>query len=143
MNLKAQLLEDMKQAMKSKDTVKLSVIRFLRSEIKNFEIDHGEQDDKGVEKIISSQVKKIKDAINEFANANRDDLVTQEKAKLVILESYLPEQLSDVELEAIVDQVMNLTTEKNMGKLIGLVVREVNGRADGGRVSALVKAKLG
>jgi uncharacterized protein len=142
MNLKTQLIEDMKQAMKSKDTVKLGVVRFLRSEIRNFEIDNGEQEDKGVLKIIASQAKKIKDAISEFKAAGRDDLVTGEEEKLVILESYLPEQMSDEELKAVVEKVISESEEKNMGKLIGAVVKAVDGKADGGRISALVREKL-
>lgn len=142
MNIKTQLIEDMKIAMKAKDTVKLGVIRFLRSEIKNFEIDNGDQDDKGVEKVISSQAKKIKDALNDFRAAGRNDLVVEEEAKLVILESYLPKQMSDDELRAIVSKIVDETEDKNMGKLIGAVVRAVDGKADGGRVSAMVKEKL-
>ncbi|MBP7700620.1 GatB/YqeY domain-containing protein [Candidatus Woesebacteria bacterium] len=142
MNIKTQLIEDMKTAMKAKDTVKLGVIRFLRSEIKNFEIDNGDQDDKGVEKVISSQAKKIKDALNDFRAAGRNDLVVEEEAKLVILESYLPKQMSDDELRAIVSKIVDETEDKNMGKLIGAVVKAVDGKADGGRVSAMVKEKL-
>jgi len=142
MNLKDQLVEDMKQAMRSKDTLKLGVIRFLRSEIKNFEIDKGEQDDEGIIKIIASQTKKMKDAVLEFKNAKRDDLVSDEEAKIVILETYLPEQMSDLELEGIVTKVISESDEKNMGKLIGIIVKLVNGKADGGRVSAMVRQQL-
>jgi hypothetical protein len=142
MNLQEQLLDDMKQAMRAKDTVKLGVIRFLRSEIKNFEIDNGTQDDAGIQKVIASQVKKIKDAVEEFRTAGREDLVESEEAKLVFMQAYLPEQLSDEELETIVAKVVESSDEKNMGKLIGLVMKEVTGKADGGRVSALVRSKL-
>ncbi len=142
MNLKDQLVEDMKQAMRGKDTVKLGVIRFLRSEIKNFEIDNGEQDDKGVVKIIASQTKKIKDALTDFRAAGRADLVSEEEAKVAILESYLPQQMSDDDLRALVLKIVDDTDDKNMGKLIGAVVKAVDGKADGGRVSAMVKEKL-
>lgn len=149
MNLKDQLVDDMKQAMKSKDTVKLGVIRFLRSEIKNFEIDNGEQDDKGVIKIITSQTKKIRDALTDFRSAGRDDLVSEEEAKVAILESYLPQQMSDEDLREIVSKIVDETEAregalgyKNIGKLIGAVVKAVDGKADGGRVSAMVKEKL-
>lgn len=142
MNLKDQLVEDMKQAMKSKDTVKLGVVRFLRSEIKNYEIDNGEQDDKGVVKIIASQTKKIKDALSDFRSAGREDLVSEEEAKVAILESYLPQQISDDDLREIVSKIVDETEDKNMGKLIGAVVKAVDGKADGGRVSAMVKEKL-
>ncbi len=142
MNLQAQLVDDMKQAMRAKDMVKLGVIRFLRSEIKNFEIDNGEQDDAGIQKVIATQVKKIKDAVEDFRKAGREDLVDAEEAKLVHMQAYLPEQLSDHELEKIVTSVLTSSDEKNMGKLIGLVMKEVSGKADGGRVSTMVREKL-
>lgn len=142
MDLQTQLIEDMKQAMRDKDTVKLGVVRYLRSEIKNFEIDNGAQDDAGVQKIISSQVKKLKDAVNDFKNAGRNDLVAQEEEKIAVMESYLPQQLSDEELNSIVTKVVDSAEEKNMGKIIGAVMKEVGGRADGGRVSSAVRAKL-
>ncbi|GIK84099.1 MAG: aspartyl-tRNA amidotransferase subunit B [Patescibacteria group bacterium] len=142
MNLQEQLMEDMKQAMRDKNMLKLGVIRLLRSEIKNFEIDNGPQDDAGVQKVIASQVKKMKDALVEFKNAGRDDIVADEEAKLVIMEAYLPQQLSDEELETIVTRVVAAAEDKNMGKLIGAVMKEVAGKADGNRVSALVRSKL-
>jgi uncharacterized protein YqeY len=142
MNLKDKLTEDMKTAMKSRDSVKLGVVRFLRSEIKNFEIDNGEQDDKGVEKIIASQTKKIKDAMLEFKKAGRNDLVEEETVKISIMESYLPEQMSDLDLEKIVEDCINAAEDKNMGKIIGVVVKQVDGKADGGRISAIVRSKL-
>ncbi|MBU0974445.1 GatB/YqeY domain-containing protein [Patescibacteria group bacterium] len=155
MNLKTQLIEDMKQAMKAKDTIKLGVVRFLRSEIKNFEIDNGEQDDKGVVRIIASQVKKIKDVLVDFKSAGRDDLVAKEEAKVAILEAYLPQQMSDEELREVVSKIVGETEDKvngearegalgqkNVGKLIGVVIRVVDGKADGGRVSAMVKEQL-
>lgn len=142
MNLQEQLMEDMKQAMRDKNIVKLGVIRFLRSEIKNFEIDNGVQDDAGVEKVIATQVKKLKDAVTDFRNAGRDEMVAEEEEKIAIMESYLPEQLSDEELDAIVSKVVESAEDKNMGKLIGAAMKEVAGKADGSRVSALVRAKL-
>lgn len=142
MTLKQQLTEDMKQAMRDRNMLKLGVIRFLLSEIKNFEIDNGEQDDAGVTKVIASQLKKSKDALNDFKNAGREDIVADEEAKILVMESYLPQQMSDSELEAIVTEVLASTEEKNMGKLIGMVMPKVAGKADGGRVSAMVKAKL-
>jgi uncharacterized protein len=142
MNLQEKLIEDMKQAMRDKNVVKLGVIRFLRSEIKNFEIDNGVQDDAGTEKIITSQVKKLKDAVNDFKNAGREDLVTQEEEKISIMESYLPQQLSDEELEVIVTKLVDASEDKNMGKLIGAVMKEVAGKADGNRVSTIIRSKL-
>ena len=82
MSLSKQLIDEMKQAMKDGDKVKLAVVRFLRSEIKNYEIDHGEQDDAGVEKIVAKQVKQVKESIEEYQKAGRNDLVSEEEAKL-------------------------------------------------------------
>ncbi len=142
MTLQEQLMEDMKQAMRDKNTLKLGVIRFLRSEIKNFEIDNGPQDDAGSQKIIASQVKKMRDAVVEFKNAGREDIVAEEEQKIAVMETYLPTQLSDAELEAIVTKVVAAAEDKNMGKLIGAVMKEVAGKADGTRVSVLVRQKL-
>ena len=142
MPLKDQLMEDMKNAMRSRDSVRLDVIRFLRSEIKNIEIDHGEQNDEGVLKIISRQVKSMKDANSEYEKGGREDLVEDNNIKIQILEGYLPEQLSEEELESIVKKVIDNADEKNMGKIIGQVVKEVSGKADGGRVSQMVRKLL-
>jgi uncharacterized protein len=142
MNLQTQLTEEMKQAMRDRDMVKLGVIRYLRSEIKNHEIDHGEQDDAGIQKIIASEVKKVKDALADFKKAGRDELVDQEEAKIAIMEEYLPEQMSDDDLVVVIDRVIAESDEKHMGKIIGAVMKEVAGKADGGRVSQLIKEKL-
>lgn len=142
MSLKDQLMEDMKNAMRERNSVKLDVIRFLRSEIKNIEIDHGDQDDTGVLKIISRQIKSMKDANAEFRNAGREDLAKDNDIKIEILEAYLPTQLSDSELETIVKQVIDQATDKNMGKIIGSVVAQTQGKADGGRISQMVRNLL-
>ncbi len=142
MDIKSQLTEDMKQAMRDKDTDKLGTIRFLLSEIKNVEIDEGVQDDAGVQKIISRQIKQIRDARSDFERAGRTDLVEQEDAKLAVLEAYLPAQLSDNELEALVDEAIAESADKNMGKIIGAVMQKAAGQADGGRVAAAVRNKL-
>jgi uncharacterized protein YqeY len=143
MSLKDQLVEDMKTAMKAKDTVKLGVIRVLRSEIRNFEIDNGEQDDAGVMKVLQRQVKQIKESIEEYSKAGRDDLVSEEEAKLAVVEAYLPEQMSDEEVIAIIDEVLAAAEDtSSVGPLIGQVMAKVNGLADGKRVSALVMQQL-
>jgi len=142
MSLKDQLMEEMKNAMRAKDTVRLGVIRFLRSEIKNIEIDHGDQDDAGVLKIIAKQVKSMKDANSEYQKGGREDLVEENNTKIKILEEYLPKQLSNEELETIVKKIVDSAEEKHMGKIIGSVMKEVDGKADGGRVSQLVRKLL-
>jgi uncharacterized protein YqeY len=142
MSFSQQLIDDMKQAMKAGDKVKLSVIRFLRSEIKNYEIDHGEQDDAGIEKIVAKQVKQVKESITEYKKAGRDDLVSQEEPKLKILEEYLPEQMLDEELQVVIDEVLSSMDSPEMGPAIGQVMRKVQGKADGGKVSVLVRQAL-
>lgn len=142
MNLKQQLTEDMKTAMKARDMDKLGVIRFVLSEIKNTEIDHGEQDDAGIQKVISRMVKQTKDAINDFQKANRQDLVDQEMAKVKIMESYLPAAMSDEELLGIVKKVVEKSNVKNMSSIMKVVMAEVGSGADGGRVAAAVREEL-
>jgi uncharacterized protein YqeY len=142
MLLKQQLIEDMKTAMKAGDKVKLNVVRFLRSAIKNHEIDHGEQDDAGVEKIVAKQAKQIKESIEEYQKAGRDDLVSEEEAKLEVLSAYLPEQMSDEELQEAIKEVLAGVENPQMGPIIGQVMAKVQGKADGSRVSQLVKQAL-
>lgn len=142
MSLKDQLIEEMKNAMRAKDSIRLGVIRFLRSEIKNIEIDHGDQNDADILKIIARQVKSMKDANIEYDKGDRRDLIDDNNTKIVILEEYLPKQLSDDELEKIVQSVVDSTEEKHMGKIIGQVVKQIKGRADGGRISQIVRKLL-
>jgi uncharacterized protein len=142
MSLSQQLVDEMKQALKDGDKVKLSVIRYLRSEIKNYEIDHGEQDDAGVEKIVAKQVKQVKESIEEFQKAGRDDLVSAEKPKLKILEEYLPEQMSDEEIQTVVNEVLESMENPQMGPVIGQVMKKVQNKADGSKVSQLVRQAL-
>lgn len=140
--LKNQLYEDMKTAMKAHDAQKLGVVRFVISQVKNWEIDNGEQDDAGIQKIIASEVKKMKDANVEFEKGGRQDLVDEEKAKIVLMEEYLPKQMSDEELAQIVKEVVSSATDKNFGMIMKSVMAKVQGKADGGRVSAMVKQSL-
>ncbi len=141
--LKNQLVEDMKTAMRARDSVKLGVVRYLLSEIKNWEIDNGEQEDEGVQKVIAREVKKMKDALEDFRKGGREDLVEEETVKIAIMESYLPQQMNDADLEAIVKKVVDAATDKNFGTLMKSVMSEVKGQADGSRVSAMVKKVLG
>jgi uncharacterized protein YqeY len=144
MSLKQTLMQDMKLAMRAHEAEKLSVVRFLLSAIKNAEIDKGsELNDEEIQKIVAKQIKQVKDAIEQFKAGNRDDLVVKEKAKIAVLQTYLPTQLSDEELAQVVEKVMGQIGEiKNPGQVIGLVMKQVAGRADGGRVSRLVAEKM-
>ena len=141
--LKQQLTEDMKNAMRAHESLKLNTIRFLMAAVKNWEIDNGEQDDAGVQKIIAREVKKMNDALVDFKKAGREDLVAEEEEKLRVMEAYLPKQMDDAELEAIVKRVAATVEPKNMGSVMKAVMAEVQGKADGGKVSALVKQVLG
>lgn len=143
MPIKQQLTEDMKTAMKARDMQKLGAIRFLLSEIKNIEIDKGELSDEELQNVISKQVKQMKDTIAEYEKAGRTDMIADEEAKIAVYEAYLPEAMSDEELENIVDAVIAETDNPNMGSVIGAVRAKTAGRADGGAIAALVKQKLG
>jgi len=142
MTLKEQLMEDMKNAMRAHETLKLDVVRMIRSEVKNFEIDNGEADDEKVQKIIKSMLKQQKDALVDFLRAARQDLIDETNAKIEIFASYLPTELSDVELEAVVAEVLASAENKDFGPLMGQVMKKVGSRADGGRVTAFLKKAL-
>jgi len=132
----------MKQAMKARDSVRVGTLRYLLSELKNAEIDQGELTPEAVTKVITKQVKQMKDALKDFVAAGRDEIVAEESQKIAILEEFLPDQMSDEDLEVLVSEVVSGTDERNMGKLIGMVMSKVSGQADGGRVSAAVKKAL-
>lgn len=139
MTLQAQILEDMKQAMKAKDMDRLNTIRLLRSEIKNVEIDHGEQDDAAVQKIVKKMVKQWQDAKVDYQKGKREDLVKEADARLEILNSYLPAQMSEEELKKVIQEVIAESGQSQIGPVIGMVMKKVGTQADGGMVSKLVK----
>jgi uncharacterized protein YqeY len=142
MTLKETLMENMKQAMRDHDSLKLNTVRQVISELKNFEIDNGVQDDAGVQKIITKLLKQYQDGLNDFKTAGRTDLIEETEEKLAVLSAYLPQQLSEDELQAIVAEVVAAAPVKAMGPLIGQVMKRVGNKADGGRVSAAVKAAI-
>jgi len=143
MALSAQLMDDMKAAMKAHDMQTLQVIRFLRSTIQNAQIDGAGDSDADLQKIIASQVKKSKEAVAEFQAAGRDDLAAEETAKIQVMEKYLPAQLNDDELKAIVEKVVAEAGDtSNPGRLVGSVMKQVAGRADGQRVKQMVESVI-
>ncbi len=142
MTLKEQLMEDMKNAMRAHEALKLDVVRMIRSEVKNFEIDNGEADDKKVQKIIKTMLKQQKDALLDFEKAARQDLIDETNSKIEIFANYLPTELSDAELEQIVTEIVASATNKDFGPLMGQVMKKVGNRADGGRVTMLLKKAL-
>ncbi len=142
MALKDQIMNDMKSAMKAGNREARDTLRFLQSEIKNVEIDEGELDDEGIQGVIRSQIKQMRDAIQDYKNADAMERVEEELAKIEVLEQYLPEQLSDEELDELVASVKKKTGETEMGKLIGQVVVAAKGRAEGSRVAEAVRRHL-
>jgi len=142
MNLQEQLMEEMKTAMKAKDVERLSVIRLIRSEVKNFEIDHGLADDATVEKLIKKMLNQQLDALEDFKKAAREDLINETEDKIKILKSYLPEQLSDQDLEKFVQEFVDKSNLKDFGPLMGKITKELAAKADGSRIAAILKKVL-
>lgn len=135
------------EALKAKDAVRLSTLRMLSSAFNYEKIakQHELNDDEEVE-VIKREAKKRRDAIEAYKKANAPDRAAAEEAELKILNEYLPEQMSDEDLEKIVTDAIAKTGAKemkDMGKVIGMVMGQTKGQADGGRVSAIVKEKLG
>ena len=146
MSLKTRVTDDMKTAMRARETVRLGTIRLLLAAIKQKEIDERiELDDAAVSSIVEKLIKQRKDSISQFQAAGRDDLVATEQAELAVLQAYLPEQLSATEVEAAVTAAIaesGASSAKDMGKVMGLLKPRLAGRADMGQVSALIKARL-
>ena len=146
MTLKLRINEDMKTAMRAKDSARLSAIRLLMAAMKQKEVDERiELDDAGVIAIIEKMLKQRKDSITQYEAAKRQDLVDVEKYEVDVLSAYMPQALSAAEVDAIVTQALadsGAKTPSEMGKVIALVKPLVAGRADMGEVSKLVKAKL-
>ena len=146
MSLKQQITEDMKTAMRAKDSVRLGAIRLLLSAIKQREVDERiELTDADVIAVIEKMLKQRRDSITAFEGAGRTDLADIEKFEVSVLQTYMPKQMSDAEISAIVDQVIadsGAQGAKDMGKVVGLVKPLVAGMADMGKVSGLIKARL-
>ena len=146
MSLKERITEDMKTAMRAKDSERLGTIRLLQSAMKQKEIDERiELDDAAIVAIVDKMIKQRKDSIAAFEQAARQDLVDKEKAELTVLSAYLPERLSAQELtdavQAIVKE-LGASGPGDMGKVMGAVKTRLAGKADMGAVSAAVKAAL-
>ena len=147
MSLKAQISEDMKTAMRAKDSVRLGAIRLLLSAIKQREVDERvEQDDSNVIAVIEKMLKQRRDSITAYESANRHDLADIEKFEVTVLQTYLPQQLSEDEVKAILEHVVVDTSAagiKDMSKVMAAIKPLVAGRADMGIISGLIKARLG
>jgi hypothetical protein len=146
MSLKNQITEDMKSAMKAGEKDRLKVVRLIRAAIKQVEIDKRiELDDAAVLAVLNKMVKQRRDSVDQFEKGNREDLAAIERAEIVVLEGYLPEQLSSDELAAMVDEVIAAIGAegiRDMGKVMGQIKTKAAGRADMGAVSATVKERL-
>jgi len=144
--LAERLNEDMKQAMKAQDKFRLSTIRMVRASVKNQEIElRRPLDDNEVLEILSREVKQRKDSLQEFQKAGRDDLAQNLIAEIDIIAQYLPQQLTEEEIKAIVKQTMQETgasSKADMGKLMGALMPKVKGRADGKLVNQIVQQLL-
>lgn len=144
--IKDRIREDMKAAMRSHDAARLSTIRLLLAAIKQREIDEQiEAGDEDVLAVIGKMVKQRRDSVEQYRSGGREDLAANEQAEIDVLSTYLPQQLSDEEVTAIVEEAVaevGMTGMAAMGKVMSVVKPRVNGRADLGKVSALIKARL-
>lgn len=146
MSLSDRLNDDMKKAMKEQDKFRLSVLRMLRSSVKNMEIERRKPlDDQEVLDILNREFKQRKESLQEFEKAGRQDLADSLKAEIEIISEYLPTPLSEQELERIVKltiQEVGASSKADMGKVMGALMPKVKGRADGKQVNQLVQQLL-
>jgi uncharacterized protein YqeY len=150
MSLKEQISEEIKAAMKAKDKVRLEAVRSIKKVLieKESEVKGKGQETLTPEQeleVLIQQAKQRRDSIEQYHQAGREDLAEAEKAELVIIEEFLPEQLSDAEVAAIIDEAIaevNASSPKDMGKVMGPVMQRLKGQADGKKVQELVKTKL-
>jgi len=146
MSLKETIKEDMKSAMRAKETARLSTIRLLQAAIKQREVDEQiELDDANVIGVIEKMLKQRRDSIAAYESANRNDLAEVEKQEVTVLQAYLPKQLEADEVNAIIDEAIQTSgaeSMKDMGKVMAIIKPKVAGRADMGQLSGMVKSRL-
>jgi uncharacterized protein YqeY len=147
MNLKAQILEDVKSAMRARDQKRLTALRLITAAIKQIEIDQRvEMDDQAVLGVLDKMAKQRRESLEQYESAGRDDLANQEKFELDLISAYLPEALSDDEIAALIAQAIAATgasSIRDMGAVMNKIRGEVQGRADMKAVSNIVKSQLG
>lgn len=146
MSLQERLLADMRTAMKSGDKIRLETIRGLRSQLRNAEIEKGGElsEDQEIQ-VLNNAAKKRKESIAQFRAGNREDRAAEEEKELEIIQQYLPEQMSEDEIRKLADQVIReveAASPRDMGKVMGKLMPQVKGRADGKRVQQIVQEKL-
>ena len=146
MSIRERLEEDIRNAMRSRSQQRLEALRFLKSAINRVEIDRRVTlDDDGVTEVVVRQVKDRRDSIRMFQEGNRQDLVEKESADLVVLEEYMPPQLSEEELVALIEDTIRQVgaeTIRDKGKVMGRLMPQVQGKADGQQVNAIVTRML-
>jgi len=146
MSLNAQIKSDIKDAMRAKDVQKRDTLRNIQVAVKDIEVnERRDVTDTDLENIMMKYCKQREDAMAQFKDAGRDDLVEKEKAELVIVKAYLPEPMSDEELESIIKEVIAQTgasSMKDMGKVMGAAKKAIGSKADGGRINICVKSLL-
>ena len=144
--LKPQLTSDMKSSMKSGDKQRLGVVRLMLAAIKQIEVDERiELDDTRILAVLDKMVKQRRESISHYSAAGRDDLVTVEQAEIDLIQKYLPEALTESEINDLVEKSIATTgaaSIKDMGKLMGVLKPQLQGRADMGKVSQLIKSRL-
>lgn len=147
MPVKADLDAALKEAMKAKDSVALDAVRAIKSAVKLAEIEAGKElSEEDVHSVIQKAIKQRKDSITQFSEGGRTDLVANEEAQVAVLLKFLPAQMGEDEIAALVDEAIKATGAagaKEMGKVMGWLMPKVKGKADGGLVNKVVKAKLG
>jgi uncharacterized protein YqeY len=145
-SLKARITEDMKTAMRAKDSARLGAVRLLQAAIKQREVDERiELDDMQVIEAIEKMLKQRRDSISQYEAANRHDLADVEKYEVSVLQEYLPQALTEAEIDGLLEQVVQETAAsgiKDMGKVMAAIKPLVVGRADMGKISGLIKSRL-
>lgn len=146
-SLKEQITEAMKDAMRSKEKERLGTIRLILSEVKRIEVDERiDIDDARLLAVLDKMVKQRRDSISQFEQAGRQELADKEQTEIVVIQDFLPQPLSEVELAAMIDDTIasvGAESMKDMGKVMGIIKPQIQGRADAGVVSGMIKAKLG
>ncbi|MDJ0692531.1 MAG: GatB/YqeY domain-containing protein [Xenococcaceae cyanobacterium MO_188.B32] len=150
MSLKDRIGEDIKSAMKAKDKIRLETVRSIKKAILEKEValrPKGQDsltEEQEIE-VLSQQAKQRRDSIEQYRNGGREDLAEKEAQELAIIETYLPKQLSDEEVNSIIDEIITsvgATTPKDLGKVMGVAMKQLKGKADGKKIQAMVKEKL-
>lgn len=146
MSLAQKIIEELKDAMKNKDLFKADVLRMLKSEIKYKEIDNkGPLDDAGIQALIRTAIKKRRESIQAYKDGGRSELAEKEEKEAALLESFLPPEMSNEAILKIIDEVLAATPaeKQQFGPLMGQVMKKLSGPADGKKVNALLKQRLG